>query len=108
MLATTAAADVASKDIEDRMVYAMLNEAARALDERVVRSARDGDIGAVFGIGYPAFRGGPLCYMDALGMTRVVERLQELERLYGPRFAPAPALHRMATSGEQFHSASGR
>jgi len=108
MLATTAAADVASKDIEDRMVYAMLNEAARALDERVVRSARDGDIGAVFGIGYPAFRGGPLCYMDALGMTRVVERLQELERLYGPRFAPAPALHRMATSGDQFHSASGR
>ena len=108
MVATRSAAEVTPQDIEGRMVYAMLNEAARALDETVVRSARDGDIGAVFGIGYPAFRGGPLRYMDALGPAHVVERLEELEHRYGPRFAPAPALRRMAASGERFHSASGR
>ncbi len=106
LVATKASSEVAPADIEARMVYAMLNEAARALDERVVRSARDGDIGAVFGIGYPAHQGGPLRYMDALGLGRVVERLEALERGYGPRFAPAPALRRMAESGDRFHPAS--
>lgn len=48
----------------------MLNEAARCFDERVVRSARDGDIGAVFGIGFPPFLGGPFRYMDTLGAGR--------------------------------------
>jgi 3-hydroxyacyl-CoA dehydrogenase/enoyl-CoA hydratase/3-hydroxybutyryl-CoA epimerase len=108
MIATRSATQVAPQDIEDRMVYAMLNEAARALDETVVRSARDGDIGAVFGIGYPAFRGGPLRTMDALGPDHVVERLEELEHQYGSRFAAAPSLRRMAASGERFHTPPGR
>jgi 3-hydroxyacyl-CoA dehydrogenase/enoyl-CoA hydratase/3-hydroxybutyryl-CoA epimerase len=87
------------------MVYALLNEAARALEEGVVRGARDGDIGAVFGIGYPAFRGGPLRYLDAIGPGVAVERLEALARRYGPRFAPAAALRRMAASGARFHPA---
>jgi 3-hydroxyacyl-CoA dehydrogenase/enoyl-CoA hydratase/3-hydroxybutyryl-CoA epimerase len=95
---------VPQEDIEARMVYALLNEAARAADEGVVRSARDGDIGAVFGIGYPAFRGGPLRYVDALGAAHVVQRLERLEQRCGPRFAPAPALRRMAESGSRFHA----
>lgn len=90
-------------DILDRMVYALLNEAARALDEGVVRSARDGDIGAVFGIGYPAFRGGPLRYLDSLGAERVVQRLEELSHRYGDRFAPAEVLRRLAASGESLY-----
>ncbi|HWP36542.1 MAG TPA: 3-hydroxyacyl-CoA dehydrogenase NAD-binding domain-containing protein [Gemmatimonadales bacterium] len=87
-----------------RMVYAMLNEAALALEEGVVRSARDGDIGAVFGIGYPAFRGGPLRYMDHLGPTKVVEELQRLEGAWGKRFQPAPMLRRLADTGGRFYS----
>ena len=85
------------------MAYALLNEAARALDEGVVRSARDGDVGAVFGIGYPAFRGGPLRYLDAMGAPTAVERLAQLAERYGPRFAPAPVLERMAREGTRFH-----
>ena len=45
----------------------MLNEAARALDEGVVRSPRDGDVGAIFGIGFPPFLGGPLRHLDEIG-----------------------------------------
>ncbi len=91
-------------DLQDRMVFALLNEAVRALDDGVVRSARDGDIGAVFGIGYPAFRGGPLRYLDTLGAARAVERLAMLERRHGARFGPAPGLLRLAEAGGRFHA----
>lgn len=92
-------------DIAQRLVYAMLNEAAYAVDEGVVRSPRDGDIGAVFGIGFPPFRGGPLRYLDDLGAPQVVETLKSLADRHGDRFNPAPRLVRMAERTERFHSA---
>ena len=95
---------VPREDVTLRLVYMMLNEAARASDEGVIRSARDGDIGAVFGIGFPAFLGGPLRYLDVLGAGRTLEVLSALEQKYGERFAPAPCLTRMAGSGGRFHS----
>jgi 3-hydroxyacyl-CoA dehydrogenase/enoyl-CoA hydratase/3-hydroxybutyryl-CoA epimerase len=91
--------------IEQRLVYAMLNEAAMAHAEGVVRSARDGDIGAIFGIGFPPFRGGPLRMMDDLGAARVVLMLQGLASQFGPRFTPAPRLVEMAASGERYYPA---
>ena len=90
-------------DVTPRLVYAMLNEAARALDEGVIRSARDGDIGAVFGIGFPAFRGGPLRYLDEVGADKVVETLEQLAEKYGERFAPCPRLRSMATQNLRFY-----
>jgi 3-hydroxyacyl-CoA dehydrogenase/enoyl-CoA hydratase/3-hydroxybutyryl-CoA epimerase len=89
--------------VERRLVYAMLNEAAAACAETVVRSARDGDIGAVFGIGFPAFRGGPLRMIDDLGASRVVETLHDLQDAFGPRFRPAPALAEMARQGSRYY-----
>jgi 3-hydroxyacyl-CoA dehydrogenase/enoyl-CoA hydratase/3-hydroxybutyryl-CoA epimerase len=89
--------------IEQRLVYAMLNEAAMAVGEGVVRSPRDGDIGAIFGIGYPPFRGGPLRYIDDLGAAKVVEVLRDLERRHGSRFTPAPALVERAEQGARFY-----
>lgn len=56
----------------------MLNEAARCFDEQIIRSARDGDIGAVFGIGFPPFLGGPFRYMDTIGAGEVAAILQRL------------------------------
>ncbi|MEO8449612.1 MAG: 3-hydroxyacyl-CoA dehydrogenase NAD-binding domain-containing protein, partial [Gemmatimonadota bacterium] len=90
-------------DIERRLVYAMLNEAARAMAEAVVRSPRDGDIGAIFGIGFPPFRGGPLRMIDSLGAGAVVKTLDELTARYGPRFEPAPVLREMAGNGGRFY-----
>ena len=90
--------------VEQRLVYMMLNEAAMAAAEGVVRSARDGDIGAIFGIGYPPFRGGPLRTIDALGAEAVVRTLTGLAAAYGPRFTPAPVLVEIAASGETFHA----
>ncbi len=89
--------------VEQRLVYSMLNEAAMAAAEGVVRSARDGDIGAIFGIGYPPFRGGPLRYLDDLGAASVVQVLKDLEAKFGSRFTPAPSLVAMAERGERFY-----
>jgi 3-hydroxyacyl-CoA dehydrogenase/enoyl-CoA hydratase/3-hydroxybutyryl-CoA epimerase len=93
----------ATELIEQRLVYAMLNEAAMAMGENVVRSARDGDIGAIFGIGYPPFRGGPLRYLDEIGAAKAVQVLRSLESSIGARFAPAAALVRMAERGERYY-----
>jgi 3-hydroxyacyl-CoA dehydrogenase/enoyl-CoA hydratase/3-hydroxybutyryl-CoA epimerase len=103
LLGVTPLASVDSGEIERRLVYIMLNEAAMAALEGVVRSARDGDVGAIYGIGYPPFRGGPLRFIDMLGATRVVQTLEGLAAAYGPRFSPAPALVAMAQGGRRFH-----
>jgi 3-hydroxyacyl-CoA dehydrogenase/enoyl-CoA hydratase/3-hydroxybutyryl-CoA epimerase len=95
--------DVSPTMIEQRLVYSMLGEAARAAAEGVVRTPRDGDVGAIYGIGFPPFRGGPLRMMDELGPQRVVEILRSLELEYGARFAPAPELVAMAESGRRFY-----
>jgi 3-hydroxyacyl-CoA dehydrogenase/enoyl-CoA hydratase/3-hydroxybutyryl-CoA epimerase len=91
--------------IERRLVHAMLNESAMALDEGAVRSSRDGDIGALFGIGYPAFRGGPLRTIDDLTATRVLESLRDLADVHGPRFTPAVSLIEAATHGTRYYTA---
>jgi 3-hydroxyacyl-CoA dehydrogenase / enoyl-CoA hydratase / 3-hydroxybutyryl-CoA epimerase len=97
-------AAAATGDIERRLVYAMLNEAARAMAEGVVRSPRDGDIGAIFGIGFPPFRGGPFRYVDVLGAPEVLRRTRSLEHRFGARFEPAPLLVEMARKARRFYS----
>jgi 3-hydroxyacyl-CoA dehydrogenase / enoyl-CoA hydratase / 3-hydroxybutyryl-CoA epimerase len=91
--------------VERRLVYSMLNEAALASAENVVRSPRDGDVGAIFGIGFPAFRGGPLRMIDDLGPGRVVETLYHLQEQFGERFRPAPSLLEMARGARRYYPA---
>jgi 3-hydroxyacyl-CoA dehydrogenase/enoyl-CoA hydratase/3-hydroxybutyryl-CoA epimerase len=93
-------------EIADRCVLAMLNEAARCLEEGILRSPRDGDVGAVFGVGFPPFRGGPFRYMDSAGVSRIVERLEDLDVRFPKRFEPARLLADMATAGRSFYSNS--
>jgi 3-hydroxyacyl-CoA dehydrogenase/enoyl-CoA hydratase/3-hydroxybutyryl-CoA epimerase len=93
---------IARAEIQERLSLAFLNEAARCLEEGILRSARDGDIGAVFGLGYPPFRGGPFWTIDAMGADVVVERLRALEARFGLRFAPAGILVDHAESGDRF------
>lgn len=90
-------------DIIDRISLTMLNEAAFCLGEGILRSARDGDIGAVFGLGFPPFLGGPFRHMDTLGTAAVVQKLKALRSIHGERFTPAPALLALADSGKAFH-----
>ena len=91
-------------EIMQRLVLGIVNEAARALAENVVRSPRDGDIGAIFGFGFPPFRGGPLRYADDLGAERVVTDLERLAERYGARFAPTDVLQEHARRGTKFYS----
>lgn len=93
--------------IAQRCVMMMLNEAVRCYDEQVISSARDGDIGAVMGIGFPPFLGGPFHYIDRLGATMVVNTLASLMHQYGERFAPCDALRQMAERDEKFYKSSG-
>jgi 3-hydroxyacyl-CoA dehydrogenase/enoyl-CoA hydratase/3-hydroxybutyryl-CoA epimerase len=86
----------------ERCVMMMLNEAARCFGEKVIKNARDGDIGAVFGIGFPPFLGGPFRYMDSVGAGEVVAILQRLAVQYGPRFTPCDTLLQMADQGLRF------
>ncbi|MFW6369162.1 MAG: fatty acid oxidation complex subunit alpha FadJ, partial [Myxococcota bacterium] len=64
------------EEIQQRLGLAMINEAALCLQDGVLRSARDGDIGAIFGLGFPPFRGGPFMYVDRVGASEVVRRLE--------------------------------
>ena len=89
--------------IQQRTVLAMLNEAARCLNEGIIRSARDGDVGAVFGLGFPPFRGGPFRYMDSLGVKIVVQRLEDLNARFPGRYEPAEMLLDMARRNQSFY-----
>jgi 3-hydroxyacyl-CoA dehydrogenase/enoyl-CoA hydratase/3-hydroxybutyryl-CoA epimerase len=93
---------VSKKDVTERLTLAFINEAALCLQEGVLRSARDGDVGAVFGLGYPPFRGGPFFTADQMGADIVVTKLEALETRFGERFAPAQILRDHARSGEKF------
>ena len=94
------------EEIAERCVLQMVNEAAYCLGEGILRSPRDGDVGAIFGLGWPPFRGGPFRYADSLGTSRLVERLDAYQARFGMRFQPAPLLSEMARTGGKFHDRS--
>lgn len=91
------------EEIQMRCSLQLVNEAMRCLGEGILRSVRDGDIGAIFGLGFPPFRGGPFRYTDAVGPALVLKRIQDYEQRFGKRWTPAPALVEMAGSGKRFY-----
>nr|MBX2848819.1 fatty acid oxidation complex subunit alpha FadJ [Acidiferrobacterales bacterium] len=94
---------ISAKNIAERIVLTMLNEAAYCLGDGVLRSARDGDIGAVFGLGFPPFLGGPFRYMESIGIKEVVTKLENLKKEFGERFTPAPLLLEFANKEKTFY-----
>lgn len=96
-------ASLKEEDIALRCLFPMLNEAVRCLDEGVIRSARDGDIGAIFGIGFPPFTGGPFCYMEQYGIAELVAKMNEFANQYGDRFAPCDGLLSRAGDERRFY-----
>jgi 3-hydroxyacyl-CoA dehydrogenase / enoyl-CoA hydratase / 3-hydroxybutyryl-CoA epimerase len=90
------------RELIDRLMFAQANEAARCYEEGVLRSVADGNIGSIFGWGFAPFQGGALQFINAMGVARFVARAQELAAKFGPRFAPAPLLVKMAGEGARF------
>jgi 3-hydroxyacyl-CoA dehydrogenase/enoyl-CoA hydratase/3-hydroxybutyryl-CoA epimerase len=93
-----------ANDIHMRCAMAMVNEAVLCLEEGIIANPLDGDIGAVFGLGFPPFRGGPFRYVDSIGANKAVEILQYLEQRFGARFKPAQILVDYAKTGKLFYS----
>jgi 3-hydroxyacyl-CoA dehydrogenase/enoyl-CoA hydratase/3-hydroxybutyryl-CoA epimerase len=86
----------------DRMVLPMVNEAALCLLEGIARTPSDVDLAMVMGTGFPPFRGGLLRHADSLTLVEVVQRMDNLASIHGPRFRPVPLLRDLARSGRTF------
>jgi 3-hydroxyacyl-CoA dehydrogenase/enoyl-CoA hydratase/3-hydroxybutyryl-CoA epimerase len=100
--------EVSAADIQERLSLAMVNEAVRCVEDGILRAPRDGDIGAVFGIGFPPFRGGPLRVVDTIGAAEMVKRLEALNTRFPGRFEPAKLLREMAAQGKTFYPTTGK
>ena len=92
----------AQQELIDRLLFAQANEAVRCLDEGVLRSVADGNIGSIFGWGFAPFHGGALQFINAMGAQAFVARSRELAAKFGPRFEPAAGVVRRADSGGRF------
>ena len=91
------------EEIKDRLSLMMINEVAYCLQEEILQSPRDGDIGAVFGLGFPPFRGGPFRYMDTIGVGTICQRLSMLEKECGSRFRAAEILTQRTEKNAKFY-----
>jgi 3-hydroxyacyl-CoA dehydrogenase/enoyl-CoA hydratase/3-hydroxybutyryl-CoA epimerase len=89
--------------VQQRMALTMVNEAAWCLQEDILRNPTDGDLGAVMGLGFPPFLGGPFRYIDRVGADTIVQRLEKFETAHGPRFTPADILKEYAKDAKKFH-----
>jgi 3-hydroxyacyl-CoA dehydrogenase len=94
--------EISVGEIVDRCLYALVNEGARILEEGYALRASDIDIIYLNGYGFPAHRGGPMWYADAIGLKKVYDRVCEFHRQHGENWQPAPLLERLAAQGRTF------
>jgi 3-hydroxyacyl-CoA dehydrogenase len=91
-------------EIVHRLVYALVNEGARLLDEGIALRASDIDMVYLTGYGFPAYRGGPMFYADAVGLKNVLNSIQKFQAGYqGSVWKPAPLLVKLANEGRKFN-----
>lgn len=95
--------DLPDAEIRDRIVLLLINEAARCLEEGIIKRPDYLDMALIMGTGFPPFRGGLLRYADTRGSKEIVARLQELEKSVDPRFAPCKLLVEMAETNKSFY-----
>ncbi len=91
------------QEIYERIGMSMVSEAALCLQEGIIANPLDGDVGAVFGLGFPPFRGGPFRYMDTLGAQETVDLFNKLAKNHGDRFLPPQIIVDKAKAGEKFY-----
>jgi 3-hydroxyacyl-CoA dehydrogenase / enoyl-CoA hydratase / 3-hydroxybutyryl-CoA epimerase len=90
------------QDIEDRLLFRQVIESIKCLQEGVLRSVADGNVGSILGIGAPMWTGGFIQFVNTFGLEPFAERSTELAKRYGPRFTPPELLLRKAAAGEYF------
>ena len=85
-----------SIEIIDRLTLIFVNESVKCLDEGILSHQYDGDVGAVFGLGFPPFHGGPFCYADKVGADILMDKLKKYQDIFGDKFVAADSLMKMA------------
>lgn len=95
--------NVSEEDIQFRMITRFVNEAAYCVQDGVLRNPTDGDIGSVFGIGFPPFIGGPFRLVDTYGAQKFVDRMNKYRDTMGAQFEPCPLLVDYAKNNKKFH-----
>ena len=98
--------DFDKDEVQQRMALMMVNEAVYCLQENILGSPQDGDLGAILGLGFPPFRGGPFRFLDNEGAADVIDRMHTFEQKYGVRFKPAKLLEDKAQKKEPFYNKS--
>lgn len=93
----------APAEVAERMVLRFMKECMHSLQDGIIRNAADGDIGAVFGLGFPPFLGGPFRYADSLGPQKVADSMARYAASEGEHFAPPQILLDLAKAGKKFH-----
>jgi 3-hydroxyacyl-CoA dehydrogenase/enoyl-CoA hydratase/3-hydroxybutyryl-CoA epimerase len=93
-------------ELKQRFFYAQAVETARCYEENVVTDPADADVGAILGWGFAPWTGGPLSFIDTIGLAKFVAECDRLAQKHGPRFAPNALLRRMAEKGETFYGAA--
>jgi 3-hydroxyacyl-CoA dehydrogenase/enoyl-CoA hydratase/3-hydroxybutyryl-CoA epimerase len=93
------------EELKLRILYAQAIETARCLEQGVLETAQDADLGAVYGWGFPVWTGGTISYIDTIGLAEFVREADRLTQAYGPRFAPSAWLRDKAARGEGFYPA---
>jgi 3-hydroxyacyl-CoA dehydrogenase len=99
--------EISAEDMLKRMIYAMVNEAAKILDEGIALSAAAIDVIWVYGYGWPTYRGGLTYYADQIGLDNIVEDLDRFSKEYDPELEPAPLLRKLAEDGGSFRDFVG-
>jgi 3-hydroxyacyl-CoA dehydrogenase len=94
--------EIGAAEIVERTIYALVNEGARILEEGYALRSVDIDVIYVTGYGFPAYRGGPMWYADAVGLQNVYRRVCQFEAQHGKLWAPAPLLKHLAEEGKKF------
>jgi len=93
---------ITPEEIVERSVFVMINEGARILEEGNALRASDIDTIYLTGYGFPRWRGGPMWYADAVGLDRILERVERFHQIHGPTWAPASLLRRLVAEGRRF------
>jgi 3-hydroxyacyl-CoA dehydrogenase len=99
---------ISDQEIVERLVFALVNEGAQILDDKIAQRASDIDMVYLTGYGFPVFRGGPMCYADTVGLAKVVMKMEQFAKgpnaaRQGKSWEPAPLLAKLAAEGKSFN-----